>query len=777
MKKYLLFFVMTILLIGVLVNNFLKKSEKEDIENLGKEAQVSIRTNYNSALNAYKLVTKDEHFYIQNDKKFIELLRKFKSANFQEKQTLRGELYRHFAKHYKNLKKMNFRQFHFHDNKGNSLLRFHLPYLNGDNLIDLRHSIKVANVDLKEIMGFEGGRIFPGFRYVYPIIDKKEHLGSVEYSVSFEAIEKIMKKIYPDITYHIHIDKSVSVDKVFKWYKDYFLESIFNNGHYIENLSLSAISNKVKKDPLINSLNKLVKNTKNFNNKFKGNEDFTISTMYNNETYLVTFLNIKSTTNKHAGYLVSYQKNNHILEIQDKYSIFYALLYMTIILLGFLAYIILYQVDKIIVQKKRLEKTNIKQVETIIQQKNELESIFNTTNDIITIIDFDSNILFFNNAFKEITPFTKEEIDNKKWHEFFSKNNISTYKVNMIRIKKERYINNIKMDFIAHENKKRYLNISMALMSDKKRVLIFAKDISEVEKKDKLIKDYVNLIDLNIITATTNLKGIVTDVSTAFCLNTGYSKDELIGGNLSILRHPDAPREIYEDLWKTISSNKIWKGELLNLKKDGTSYWVSLTINAIYDENNKKIAYTAIKQDITDKKLIEEISIKDGLTNIYNRRHFNNIFPKLVNSSKRNRVRLYFIMMDIDYFKQYNDTYGHQKGDEVLVLIAKTLKNIVKRADDYAFRLGGEEFGIIFNSKDNNSAISFANKILKIIADLKIEHNQSKVSSFVSVSAGLISILDEKINDEITLYKKSDELLYKAKEKGRNQVCSNIEDE
>lgn len=287
------------------------------------------------------------------------------------------------------------------------------------------------------------------------------------------------------------------------------------------------------------------------------------------------------------------------------------------------------------------------------------------------------------------------------------------------------------------------------------------------------LASYVEIMDQNINFSATDLKGAITNVSSAFCKVCGFTKEELISKNHNIVRHEDMPKEIYEDLWKTISQDLVWTGELKNKKKDGTSYWVEITIYPDFDKTSgEKIGYSSIRHDISDKKRIEEISIHDELTNLYNRRHFNKVLHDELNRAKRDKKLLSFMMIDVDNFKLYNDNYGHQEGDNVLFEIAKVLNNYCKRAGDFAFRLGGEEFGILFSELTKEESKTYANAIRKAVEDLKIPHEKNSISSFVTISVGLLSISpDEKITED-EIYKNADDLLYKAKESGRNRVCA-----
>ena len=301
--------------------------------------------------------------------------------------------------------------------------------------------------------------------------------------------------------------------------------------------------------------------------------------------------------------------------------------------------------------------------------------------------------------------------------------------------------------------------------------IIFLKN-RQINNINSQMKKYIKIVDENVLTSSTDLYGNITYASEAFCEISGYTKDELIGQNHRIIRHSDMKESTYKELWETITSGKTWKGEIKNKKKNGDYYWVKASISPMFDNKGEIISYTAIREDITDKKIIEEISITDGLTNIYNRRYFDEIFPKIINEAKRKNELVAFVFMDIDHFKQYNDNYGHQKGDEVLINFAACLKQSLHRSSDYTFRLGGEEFAVVYQMETKEKAVEFANNLRKNIENLKIEHKYSSVSSYITASMGLIcKNANEIVIDEI--YKQADDLLYQAKRSGRNQVKVN----
>ncbi len=295
-------------------------------------------------------------------------------------------------------------------------------------------------------------------------------------------------------------------------------------------------------------------------------------------------------------------------------------------------------------------------------------------------------------------------------------------------------------------------------------------DITQAQNAKKELEQYFNILNENVLISVTDKDGMIISVSNAYCKLTQYTKDELIGKNHSIFRHSNTEDSFFSELWEKIKKGEIWKGEHLNIKKDGSEFWVENSITPNFDNSKNIIGYTSVYNDITDKKRIIELSITDYLTQLYNRRHFSVVFDSELKRANRSKKNLVLMMIDIDFFKQYNDTYGHNKGDEVLKSVSKALKATLKRPFDFIFRLGGEEFGIISSDMNYDGALLLSNQLIQAVESLKIEHKSSKISSYVTISMG-IKIVEAKSNlDEITIYKLADNALYEAKEKGRNQV-------
>ena len=166
---------------------------------------------------------------------------------------------------------------------------------------------------------------------------------------------------------------------------------------------------------------------------------------------------------------------------------------------------------------------------------------------------------------------------------------------------------------------------------------------------------------------------------------------------------------------------------------------------------------------------VEQISITDELTGLYNRRYFNETLERSVEEAKESEKLFVFMMIDIDYFKKYNDTYGHYEGDNVLRKVGHMIREYIKDENGFAFRLGGEELGIFLNKSNENHAEQFAETIRKGVEELKIIHEKNTNSRYITISIGISIIPHNELTKE-NIYTLADDALYASKEKGRNCI-------
>ncbi len=171
---------------------------------------------------------------------------------------------------------------------------------------------------------------------------------------------------------------------------------------------------------------------------------------------------------------------------------------------------------------------------------------------------------------------------------------------------------------------------------------------------------------------------------------------------------------------------------------------------------------------------LQKLSSLDGLTGIANRRSFDETLLKEWNRAIRSEKSIGLIMLDIDFFKLYNDHYGHQGGDICLKKVANGLKSAIHREADFLARYGGEEFSTVLPDTDLNGAVKVAEEMRQAIKDLKIEHAKSKVADTVSISIGVSAIVPLQGMESEILVAAADQALYKAKEEGRDRIKSGL---
>ena len=171
---------------------------------------------------------------------------------------------------------------------------------------------------------------------------------------------------------------------------------------------------------------------------------------------------------------------------------------------------------------------------------------------------------------------------------------------------------------------------------------------------------------------------------------------------------------------------------------------------------------------------LKEQAFTDGLTGLMNRRHFDERFPLEFRRAKRQQTPLSLVMLDIDFFKAYNDQYGHPNADKVLITVAKTLRATLHHSIDVIARYGGEEFIGVLPACDESEAGYIGEKLRAAIEDMQIPHVTSNVSSYVTVSIGFASLIPDVSSSESSMLARVDEALYIAKHKGRNCVSSSV---
>ncbi len=174
------------------------------------------------------------------------------------------------------------------------------------------------------------------------------------------------------------------------------------------------------------------------------------------------------------------------------------------------------------------------------------------------------------------------------------------------------------------------------------------------------------------------------------------------------------------------------------------------------------------------EKSLQSDSLTDGLTGIANRRCFDHMLSHEWKKALRSKEPLSLLLIDIDYFKKYNDLYGHQEGDQCLINVSQVIQSATHRQSDIAARYGGEEFAVILPGTDTAGALTVANGLLEKIRTKKIPHRDSTIEDFLTLSIGIATAIPMPQDEFESLLKSADDALYESKEHGRNRVTVHV---
>ena len=295
----------------------------------------------------------------------------------------------------------------------------------------------------------------------------------------------------------------------------------------------------------------------------------------------------------------------------------------------------------------------------------------------------------------------------------------------------------------------------------------------EYQQQSEQLQQIVTLVIDGLLKL--NSSGKIQDANPAIEKLFGYSTQALQSINFTrLLAEPFATQygNLFEhnklELEHDFSKDK--SVELIGKRQDGSKFPIEFSLLKM--PANEKM-YLAVIHDITVHKNKEEklrdLSYLDPLTNLSNRRYFDENFARIWLQGQRTKSQIAFIMIDIDYFKQFNDSYGHQAGDVCLIKIAETLKDNIKRPGDIVARIGGEEFAVILPDTSKEGVIQVAEQLRHNVQALKIPHRDS-IYNVITISLGIAIITpDNEYHASSMIHKMADEALYQAKQSGRNQ--------
>ncbi|EYE88898.1 hypothetical protein Q428_05645 [Fervidicella metallireducens AeB] len=424
--------------------------------------------------------------------------------------------------------------------------------------------------------------------------------------------------------------------------------------------------------------------------------------------------------------------------------------------------------------------TKRRQIEMELSKSNKrAKKILESIQDAFFSLDNERNFTYMNKVCEKLFLTNTEQLIGKSIEKVFPKNlHIGFYE---------------KLNAVINQNEtlyfKEYFNsvnkwYSISAYPSEDGIAVYFKDIT----KEKIIEEKLIESELKFKTLVNSMDDMVftldrsrryTGVYGKWLQKGGFKEENFLGKSFEeVFKNDDF--NIHEE-----AAKRVLEGENVvynwSLKNDEKQIYYQTSISPIEDGKDNIVGAVGVGRNITEQITIENelkianeklrsLSFIDGLTNIPNRRYFNEYIEKEWNRGKRFNKNLSILMLDIDHFKAYNDTYGHLQGDECLKTVAQTIKNTLKRSGDLVARYGGEEFAIILPETNSKGAEVIAEKIRCNIENLRLPNINSRVIPFVTVSIGITTVTSYVDMNYGEFINNADKALYKAKESGRNRI-------
>ena len=466
----------------------------------------------------------------------------------------------------------------------------------------------------------------------------------------------------------------------------------------------------------------------------------------------------------------------------------------TILQVGFVVPIIisiLWTYGFIIMLNQRLNIENL-------VEKEKMQQIFNTSPDATLITRLNDGLFIdVNDGFSIMTGYAHSEVIGISYLKLNIWNNTEERQIFLTELNEKGFCKSMEFVFQRKDGSQFVGMISsrLIIIYDVPHIISVIHDITERKKSEEALieseEKYRSILNASPDDITiTDLAGIIIMVSPAAKEVFGYESNfnGFIGMRLTDFIVPEDINRAKSNIMLMSQGGYSKPNEYRGVRKDKSIFNIEVNSGFVSNANGQPTKMVFIVRDITERKLAEQQikqlvkqleierntaqlnSITDSLTGLANRRYFDEALIKEFYRLKRSESALSLIMLDIDYFKKFNDSYGHLAGDDCLRRIGTVLKTIVMRVPDIVARYGGEEFVVILPETEDKGAQALAERIRRAVEDLAIPHFSSHVADYITVSIGVVTIYTNGLSSPEQVVALADEALYVAKKGGRNRI-------
>ncbi|MBW2184911.1 MAG: diguanylate cyclase [Deltaproteobacteria bacterium] len=584
----------------------------------------------------------------------LALLHKILVSSVEQREVLRQQLHELLSAHCEQMQLYGGQHLHFHDRQGDLLLRFRDVNAYLDLSAPLRPSLEQVRSTQMAVHGYESGRIYLGYRNVYPLKWQGQYLGSVEISKSVANILKTLgnKAMIPSVDIIFAIHDQDFLNGLLPGQKQHYIPSLLHQDYVCQQQlppvsdcknPSEAVQRILAQDPLVQ------------HNMARQETFWRYPIIQNQQRYAAYFHSVKNIAGEHIAFIVFIQHGDVLWQEQKVAMLVFSICALLLLLL-FIHY---YRA-----KCSRCEKERTAELLVTISE-NMGEAMYST--------DMNGDITFINPAALLLLDCENQQALGKNARQLFC-------------------------------------------------------------PKDGSCSEGCVLLK-----PTTNGRAFYRGQTTFGRCDGKLVEVEFYCTAMVVRRHVVGAVTIFHDVSKRLAHERV----LLEMTQ---------------------------QLEISNRELTRLARV-DALTEVANRRVFDEGLPLQWKMALRSAKPLSLLMIDIDFFKAYNDLYGHQQGDKCLKLVAKILMQSCKRPADLVTRYGGEEFAVILPETDAANACQVAKRIQQCLSEQMIKHEGSSVNTCVTVSIGISTLIASPTFDEFTLLTIADQQLYRAKAQGRNQIC------